>query len=187
MAAEAFETLETPPSHVFVQTGVGAMAAAVAAQAKRRWGNGRPMIVLADPDRSACWLESIRAGRPVAVEGDLDTLMAGLACGDVSVLAWEILKDHADAVIAITDATAVAMMRRLARPNGGDPPLVAGESAAAGLAALVVAMRDRTARQVLELGPKARVLVFGTEGDTDPELYRKLVGADADTVRRGAA
>jgi diaminopropionate ammonia-lyase len=143
MAAEAFEALAAPPTHVFLQTGVGGMAAAVAAQAKRRWGGVRPMIVLVDPDRSACWLETFRAGRPTAVEGDLDTVMAGLACGDVSLLAWEILKDHGDAVMAISDDAAIAMMRRLARPERGDPPLVAGESAVAGLVALVLAMGDR--------------------------------------------
>jgi diaminopropionate ammonia-lyase len=187
MAAEAFEALRSPPTHVFLQTGVGGMAAAVAAQAKRRWGAVRPMIVLVDPDRSACWLETFRAGRPTAVKGDLDTVMAGLACGDVSLLAWDIIKDHGDAVMAVTDADAIAMMRRLARPERGDPPLVAGESAVAGLVALVLAMGDREARAALGLEPESRILVFGTEGDTDPELYRELVGADAETVRRGAA
>lgn len=187
MAAEAFDALPSPPTHIFLQTGVGGMAAAVAAQAVRRWGAARPRIVLADPDRSACWLDSLRAGRPVAVAGNLDTLMAGLACGEVSLLAWEVLRDHCDAVMAIPDAAAVEMMRRLARPDAGDPPLVAGESAVAGLAALALAMADRPARAALGLDRAARVLVFGTEGDTDPALYRDLVGADADTVRRGAA
>jgi diaminopropionate ammonia-lyase len=187
MAAEAFEALDAPPTHVFLQTGVGGMAAAVAGHAKRRWGSARPVIVLVDPDRAACWLDSFRAGRPTAVNGDLGTVMAGLACGDVSLLAWEILEDHGDAVMAISDAAAIAMMRRLARPASGDPPLVAGESAVAGLVALVLAMGDRAAQAALGLGAQSRVLVFGTEGDTDPELYRDLVGADAETVRRGAA
>jgi diaminopropionate ammonia-lyase len=187
MAAEAFDALPEPPTHVFLQTGVGGMAAAVVAQAKRRWDMERPTVVLADPDSSACWFDSIRAGRPVPVEGDLDTLMAGLACGEVSLLAWGILKDHADAVMAIPDEAAVEMMRRLARPAAGDRPIVAGESAVAGLAALALAMQDGEAAATLGLGPTARVLVFGTEGDTDPELYRELVGADAATVRRAAA
>ena len=186
MAAEAYEALPEPPTHVFVQTGVGGLAAAVTAQGKRRWGARRPTIVLADPDRSACWFDSFRAGRPVAVKGDLDTLMAGLACGEVSLLAWEVLMDHADFAIAVPDAEAVEMMRLLARPDG-DPPVVAGESAVAGLAALKLALADAVAREALGLGPDARVLVFGTEGDTDPELYRELVGADADAVRRRAA
>lgn len=184
MAAEAFDAMPALPTHIFLQTGVGGMAAAVSAQAVRRWGRARPRIILADPDRSACWLDSMTAGRPVAVEGDLDTLMAGLACGEVSLLAWEILREHCDFVMAIPDDAAVAMMRRLARPRG-DPPLVAGESAVAGLAALALAMKDEAARAALGLDVGARVLVFGTEGDTDPALYRDLVGADAETVRLG--
>lgn len=179
MASEAFDLLTEPPTHLFLQTGVGGMAAAVAAQAVRRWGADRPMIVLCDPDRSACWLETMRAGHPTAVEGDLDTIMAGLACGEVSALAWDILRDHGDAVITLTDATAVADMRALARPKGDDPAIVAGESAVAGLSGLRAAMGHDDARQMLDLGPDARVMVFGTEGDTDPGLYRNLVGASA--------
>ncbi len=187
MAAEAFDALGEKPTHIFLQTGVGGMAAAVAAQAKRRWGTDRPLIVLADPDLSACWVDSYRAGAPTAVEGDLDTLMAGLACGEVSALAWEILKDHGDAAMALPDAAAVNMMRRLAEPLPGDPPVVAGESAVAGLAGLFAAMADDEARAALALGPRSRILVFGTEGDTDPALYAELVGAEAAVVRERAA
>ncbi len=163
------------------------MAAAVAAQAVRRYGAARPTIVLCDPDQSACWLETMRAGTPTAVEGDLDTLMAGLACGEVSALAWEILRDHGDAVMALTDASAVAEMKRLAHPEGGDPALVAGESAVAGLAGLAAAMSDQEARAALGLDAHSRVLVFGTEGDTDAALYEELVGMSAAEVRGEAA
>ncbi len=187
MAAEAFDQIGEPPTHIFLQTGVGGMAAAIAAFAKRRMGAERPNIVLVDPERSACWLDSFRAGRPTAVKGDLDTLMAGLACGEVSVLAWEILKDHADAAMAVPDDAAVALMRRLARPDAGDPPVVAGESAVAGLAGLLAAMADEEARAALKLDGKSRILVFGTEGDTDPELYEEIVGATAAEVRAGHA
>ncbi|WP_343116866.1 diaminopropionate ammonia-lyase [Ostreiculturibacter nitratireducens] len=183
MAAEAFEAIGTRPTHIFLQTGVGGMAAAVTALAVRRWGRERPRIVLCDPDKSACWLVSIRAGEPTAVEGDLDTLMAGLACGEVSSLAWEILRDHADAVMGLTDDSAVAAMRKLARPEGGDPAIVAGESAVAGLAGLIAAMSDEEARSALALDADSRVLLFGTEGDTDRELYEKLVGMTGDAVR----
>lgn len=187
MAAEAFDALGEKPTHIFLQTGVGGMAAAVTAQAKRRWGADRPLIVLADPDLSACWVDSFRSGAPTPVEGDLDTLMAGLACGEVSALAWEILKDHGDAAMALPDDAAVTMMRRLAEPAEGDTPIVAGESAVAGLAGLFAAMADEEARAALSLGPQSKVLVFGTEGDTDPALYTELVGADAATVRERAA
>ena len=183
MAGEAFDALPAPPTHIFLQTGVGGMAAAVTAQAKRRWGNERPTIILADPDQSACWLASFRAGHPTPVDGDLDTLMAGLACGEVSALAWEILKDHADAVVAVTDEAAVAGMRRLAAPAGGDPAIVAGESAVAGLAALTALMADAEAREMVGLDGDSRVLLFGTEGDTDAALYADLVGMTAEQVR----
>ena len=187
MAAEAFDALDRPPTHVFLQTGVGGMAAAVAAQAKRRYGSERPIIVLADPVDAACWVESFAAGRPTVVDGDLPTVMAGLACGEVSLLAWTILRDHADAVVAVPDGVALDAMRRLANPPGGTPPIVAGESATAGLAALLMLADDGTARAELGLDTESRALVFGTEGDTDPELYREIVGRDAEAVRRTAA
>jgi diaminopropionate ammonia-lyase len=187
MAAEAFEQLDQPPTHIFLQTGVGGMAAATAAQFKRRMGAERPRIVLADPARSACWVETIRAGKPTPVHGDLDTLMAGLACGEVSLLAWDVLRRHADAVVAVEDDGAVDVMRKLAHPAAGDPAIVAGESAVAGLVALIAVMQNAEARQALGLGPDSRVLVFGTEGDTDPALYAELVGRSGDVVRRAAA
>ncbi|MBN9668816.1 diaminopropionate ammonia-lyase [Roseibium aggregatum] len=189
MAAEALEQLpdSEPPTHVFLQTGVGGMAAAVTANYWRRLGEKRPTIVLADPVKSACWLETIDAGKPTAVEGDLDTLMAGLACGEVSELAWTILKHSADAVVALSDDTAVDGMKLLAEGRYGDAPLVAGESAVAGLMALLLVSEDPEARRALGLDGSSRVLVFGTEGATDPALYEELVGKTAADVVGKAA
>lgn len=186
MAAEAFDAIPSPPTHVFLQAGVGGMAAAVAAVAKRRFGRDRPVVVLAEPETAACWAATYDAHAPTAVGGDLETIMAGLACGEVSLLAWEILKDHGDAAIALPDGLAAEEMRRLARPPAGRLPIVAGESAVAGLAALRVAMATPDWRAALRLDASSRVLVFGTEGDTDPEVYRDIVGKTADDVRAGA-
>lgn len=187
MALEAFEALDAPPTHIFLQTGVGGMAAAVAALAWRRFGADRPKIVLADPENAACYVESLAAGRPVAVRGDLDTMMAGLACGEVSELAWEILATGADAVVRLPDAAAIAAMRVLADPPFGDRPVVAGESAVAGLAALAASLEDPAAVAALGLGTASRILVFGTEGDTDPDLNQSLIRARAAAVRARAA
>lgn len=187
MAAEALDAMPEPPTHILLQTGVGGMAAAVAAAAWRRAGRTRPVVVLADPEKAACLYDSIAAGRPVAVTGDLDTMMAGLACGEVSELAFEILATGADAVVRLPDAAAVAAMRILADGAFGDPPVVAGESAVAGLAALAALMADPPAAAALALGPAARVLLFATEGDTDPDLYAALVGRSGDSVRAAAA
>lgn len=189
MATEALDQAPEaePPTHVFLQTGVGGMAAAVAAHFVRRFGAARPTIVLADPLKSACWLESIRAGHPVAIEGDLDTMMAGLACGEVSGLAWTVLRPVADAVVGLADAAAIDAMRLLAEGRFGDAPLVAGESAVAGLAALLAVAADPEARTELNLGPDARVLVFGTEGATDPVLWEELVGRSPAAVEAETA
>jgi len=186
MAAEAAEALPRPPTHVFIQIGVGGVAAAVAAQLRRRYGSQAPKVILADPEKSACWLETLRHGEPTPVHGDLDTLMAGLACGEISLLAWDVLKPLAFAAVSVADDDAVALMRRLADPHPGDPAIVAGESAVAGLSALMAAAAHAPARTALGLDETARVLVFGTEGDTDPALYTELVGRPADAVR-GAA
>jgi diaminopropionate ammonia-lyase len=184
MAAEACEQMQSKPTHIFLQTGVGGMAAAVAAYTKRRYGDERPVIVLADPDQSACWLESIRLGTPSPVHGDLNTLMAGLACGEVSVIAWDILRQTADAVMSVMDDDAVAMMRVLANPLANDQAIVAGESAVAGLAALMAAADHAEARSALGLDAHSQILIFGTESDTDPDLYVNLIGRSADEVRR---
>ena len=118
------------------------------------------------------------------MHGDLDTLMAGLACGEISVIAWDILRQTADAVMSVTDDDAVMMMRVLANPTADDLPIVAGESAVAGLAALMAAADHSQARNELSLDANSRVLIFGTESDTDPDLYVKLIGRSADEVRK---
>jgi diaminopropionate ammonia-lyase len=170
------------PTHIFVQAGVGGFAAAVCAYFWERNSAQRPVLVVVEPERADCLLQSARAGAMVAVTGELDTLMAGLACGEVSLLAWDILATGANAFCTIPDAAAVDAMRLLASPQGGDPVIVAGESAVAGLAAALLTAQDSAARTTLGLGPDSRVLLFGSEGDTDPALYQKLVGRSADQV-----
>jgi diaminopropionate ammonia-lyase len=121
-------------------------------------------------------LRTAIAGRPAKVPGDLDTVMACLSCGEVSVLAWRLLARGAAAFLAIRDDAAVTAMRTLARGAGDDPAIVAGESGAAGLAGLATAAADPEARAALALDGTARVLLFGTEGATDPQRYEALVG-----------
>ncbi|WP_426956911.1 diaminopropionate ammonia-lyase [Muricoccus radiodurans] len=171
MAEEALDALPAPPTHAFVQGGVGGVAAAVSVALRARAKGAR--LIVAEPDRAACLLGSAEAGTPTAVTGDLDTLMAGLACGEPSLLAWQELERAAFAFMAVPDLAVPPAMRLLARR---EPPVVAGESAVAGLVALILAAQDGEARTTLGLGPESRVLLFGTEGATDPALYARLVG-----------
>jgi diaminopropionate ammonia-lyase len=117
----------------------------------------------------------------------MDTMMAGLACGEASLLAWQYLSHNANAFITISDQSAIEVMRALADGVKGDPPLVAGESAVAGLAAALVARLDPDQSKLLGLSEDSRILVFGTEGATDPEVYQHIVGKTAAQVRQGNA
>jgi diaminopropionate ammonia-lyase len=179
MADEAAEQWDgEPPTHVFVQVGVGGAAAAVSVQMRARF-QPAPALIVVEPDRAACLLASAELGQPATVPGDLDTLMAGLACGEPSVLAWQELNHAAAAFMAISDAAAVACMRLLAGHG-----IVGGESGVAGLAGCLLAAADPAAREALGLHAASRVLGFNTEGATDPALYEQLVG-DRQAVPEG--
>jgi len=183
MAAEIAQQLGgAPPTHVFAQAGVGALAAAVCASFWLRWGARRPRFVTVEPLHADCVYRSLEAGEPVVVGGDLDTVMAGLACGEVSELAWEILHGGANAAVALDDRYALDAMRMLARPSSGDPPVVAGETGGAGLGALLAARDYPEMGAVLELDARSGVLLLGSEGDTDPAIYRQVVGRTAQEV-----
>jgi diaminopropionate ammonia-lyase len=177
MADEAADQwVGPPPTHVFFQGGVGGAAAAVSVQCRARF-NPSPALIVVEPDRAACLLASAELGERTAVAGDLDTIMAGLACGEPSLLAWQELDRAACAFMAIPDAAAVATLRLLAAQG-----IVAGESGVAGLAGCLLAAADPAARARLGLDRASRVLVFCTEGATDPELYVELAGASAEQV-----
>ena len=182
MAAEIEQQMTQPPTHVFVQAGVGALAAAVCASFWMHWGDRRPRFVAVEPTHADCVYRSLEAGRPVVVGGSLDTVMAGLACGEVSELAWEILRGGVNVAVAIDDAYALEAMRRLARPAAGDAPVVAGETGGAGLGVLLAARDDAHLREMIGLDTGSRVLLIGSEGDTDPVIYREVVGRSAEEV-----
>ncbi len=175
------------PTHVFVQGGVGGLAAAVCARLWWEYEERRPLFVVVEPERADALFKSARASKRVELTGDTDTVMACLSCAEPSLLAWEMLADGADFFMTIPDTAAVEMMRRLAAGTAGDSPIVAGESGVAGLAGVFAAVADASAARSLGLDAGARVLVFGTEGDTDPELYQKLVGRSAEDVRAVSA
>ncbi len=169
MVDEAQAQVDAPPTHVFIQAGVGGLAAAVCGHLWETLGERRPRIVVVEPDRAACLFESARVGHAANIGGALDTAMAGLACGETSLLAWDILEEGAQDFMTVTDEAAFACMRMLA------PQVVAGESAVAGMAGLMAAATRPDLAETLGLDRSSRVLLFGSEGDTDPELYRKIV------------
>jgi diaminopropionate ammonia-lyase len=177
MVEEALRTLPSGeiPTHTFVQVGVGALAGAVCAHLCARYGSNRPRFITVEPTQAACLQRSLLSRQPVSVEGSLDTFMAGLACGEVSLLAWQILARGVDFAMTINDEQAVSSMRVLADGQHGDPCITSGESGAAGLAGMLAALELPHIARLINLGPQSKILLFGTEGDTDPDLYRRLV------------
>lgn len=159
-----------PPDVVAVQIGVGAFAAAVVRHFRRPGLERRPLIVGVEPTSAACVMASAEAGRPVTLEGPQDSIMAGLNCGTPSILAWPVVSQGVDLFVAIEDQRAREAMRALAADG-----LVSGESGAAGLAGL---MELATQHGSSDLRPDASVLVISTEGATDPDAYRSIVGRD---------
>ena len=175
MVREALRQLPEPPTHVFVQAGVGGVAAAVAGHLALALADRRPMFVVVEPSRAACVYESARAGRPIKIEQGEPTVMAMLECYEPSLIAWRVLSRVADAFMTIEEEDAVDAMKRLARPLGADPAIIAGESGGVGLAGLIRALADHETRKALHLGSQSRIFVINTEGATDPQRYAELV------------
>ena len=170
-----------PPTHVFIQGGVGGLAAAVIGHLWERLGEQRPVAVIVEPEQADGLLCSARAERPVACGGDLDTIMAGLSCREVSPLAWEVVGTGAHAFMTVPDGAIAPLMRRAARGEMGEA-FEGGESGVAGLLGLIEVARDEGRRREIGLDARSNVLVFNTEGATDPELYGRIVGG-GDTFR----
>lgn len=178
MLSETVEQLDGHiPTHIFIQGGCGGLAATVCGYFWERWGEHRPRLIIVEPEQANCLQQSAVAGEMTVVEGKLETLMAGLACGEVSLLAWEILQIGADDFLTLPEQIVPASMRQLAKGEGSDPAVEAGESAVAGAGALVAVSNDGEARAALGLNADSSVLVFGTEGATDAKLYEELISA----------
>ncbi|MBN2114534.1 MAG: diaminopropionate ammonia-lyase [Acidimicrobiia bacterium] len=184
MLAEAQEQFAAQgilrPTHVLVQAGVGSLAAATLGYYASIFGPDRPHTAVVEPIEAACLFRSaqIGDGRPHHVEGDLDTIMAGLACGEPNPIAWRILWDCADVFMQCPDYVAAKGMRVYGVPLAGDPFIVSGESGAVTLGALLFAMeRPEYAdlRDLLGLNRESQVLLINSEGNTDPDEFRRVV------------
>jgi len=183
MAAEADEQLHIAgetPTHIFIQAGAGSLAGAVLGYFASVYGENCPTTAVVEPHAANCHYKSALAKSYQTVNGNLQTLMAGLACGEPNTISWEILKDWADIFISCPDWVAAKGMRMSAIPLSGDTPIVSGESGAVGLGLLATIMQSDEAtlpqlRKTLKLDTSSVVLLFSTEGDTDPKTYEDIV------------
>ena len=168
------------PTHVFLQAGVGSMAASVQAILIEHYGAGAPKVIIVEPLAADCYFTSMSVadGNLHSIDGHLATSMAGLACGTPSLLAWPILRDHSTCFIKCDDEITESGMRILASPTDGDSIIVSGESGAVTTGLLAELMSNPDQRELadsLSLGPGSKILLISTEGDTDPSNYRRIV------------
>lgn len=184
MATEILQQLRgDAPTHVFVQAGVGGVAAAVCARFWQVLDKDRPRIAVVEPTRAACLMESARTDAPAKVAIEEETVMAGLSCGEVSLLAWEILSVGASDFLTIEEEGVGPAMRLIATDAFGDIPVEAGESAVPGLIAAIGAAGDPAVRDAMEIGPESRLLVIGCEGATDRAIYDAILAEDGSKDR----
>ncbi len=170
----------TRPTHIFVQAGVGSLAASAIGYYANLFGEDRPVSVVVEPDKAACLYASATApdGQIQTVTGDLDTIMAGLACGVPNPQAWQLLSATADVFARCPDYVAALGMRVYGVPLLGDPQVISGESGAVTLGMLMMIMarpEGRELREALRLGPDSQVLLINTEGNTSPDEFRQVV------------
>ena len=184
MALEAAEQLKTAgcerPTHIFIQAGVGSLAGAVQGFFANLFPGNCPTTVVVEADEAACLYKSASAkdGKIRFVDGDMQTIMAGLACGEPNTISWEILKNNSSFFVSCPDWVAAKGMRMLAAPVKGDMPVTSGESGAVSMGLIATLMESddyKELRESIGLDHNSKIIMFSTEGDTDPENYRAIV------------
>lgn len=172
--------IQDKPTHLFLQAGVGSFAAAMLGFFVNKYGKDELNTIIIEPENANCIYKSavINDGKPHIVEGSLETIMAGLSCGEPNPIAWPILRDHADCFVSSPDYIAARGMSILANPINGDERIVSGESGAPGIGLISLLMEKdelKDLKEALKLDNNSRVLIISTEGDTDPDSYRRIL------------
>ena len=184
MGSEIVEQLQAygniKPTHVFLQAGVGAMAGAMAGFIADYYKERRPLITIVEPNQADCIYRTALAndGQLHTVGGALDSIMAGLCCGEPCSLGWRQLAAYADNFVAMPDRAAALGMRVLGSPMGSDAAVVAGESGAAGFGLAMAALWEQDLAELkrsLQLDAKSVILCISTEGATDVANYRRIM------------
>lgn len=180
MGYEVYMQLREKPTHIFLQSGVGSLAGAVTGFFSAVYGEERPIITIVEPNKADCLYRTAEAndGKLHFVTGEMNTIMAGLACGEPCSIGWNVLRDYADFFISCPDYSAAQGMRILGNPAKGDAKVISGESGASAFGCVAEIMRDPRLtglKETLKLDETSRVLFFSTEGDTDKDSYKSIV------------
>ena len=182
LATEADKQLEedeSRPTHIFIQAGVGSLAGAVIGYFANRYKENPPVMVVVEAGAADCLYRSAMQadGSRIDVTGDMQTIMAGLACGEANTVSWDILRNHADAFVSCPDWVSANGTRIYGAPLKGDERVISGESGSVTLGlvhALMTKPEYKELKDALKLGADSEVLLVSSEGDTDPDRYREI-------------
>ena len=161
-------------THIFLQAGVGGMAGAMVAGAAR-YLNNIPKMIVVEPDSAACVMESIKSGKIEKINIKRESLMGGMSCGEPSLVPWQILKKSLHSCISLPDDDIGRAMKLFANASFGDNKIIAGENSAPGVISLISSYNNKNINKKLNLNINSNVLLIGCEGDTDQEMYQKLL------------
>ena len=161
-------------THIFLQAGVGGMAGAMVAGAARYLENV-PIMIVVEPDSAACVMESIKSGKIKKIDIQRESLMGGMSCGEPSLVPWKILKKSVNNCISLPDDDIGKTMKLCANASFGDDNIIAGENSAPGIISLIASCNDENIKNKLNLNYNSNILLIGCEGDTDQEMYKKLL------------
>ncbi len=161
-------------THVFLQAGVGGMAAAMIA-GFAKFSKNIPKFIIVEPKDANCVFKSIENHKPTTVKIKKETIMGGMSCGDVSTVAWEILKNSSNSCLTIPDDAISSVVAMLAEAKLSDEKIIAGECAVPGIIALISLFKNKEYINKLDLKSDSKILLFGCEGLTDKEMYKKLL------------
>ena len=161
-------------THIILQAGVGGMAGAMVAGIAR-YLNYIPTTIVVEPDSAACVLESVKSGKIEKIDIKRESLMGGMSCGEVSLVPWEILKNSIKYCVSLPDDDIAKTMKLLGNASFSDEKIIAGENSAPGVISLITSCEDEKTREKLQLNKDSNILLIGCEGDTDQEMYQKLI------------
>ena len=161
-------------THIILQAGVGGMAGAMIAGIARYLGN-IPETIIVEPDSAACVMESIRTGKIEKIDIERESLMGGMSCGEVSLVPWEILKNSVKYCISLPDSDIAKTMKFLGNSTFSEEQIIAGENSAPGVISLIASCVNSKIKEKLKLSSRSNILIIGCEGDTDEEMYQKLI------------
>ena len=165
---------ENKITHIFLQAGVGGMAAAMIAGCAR-YLNNIPNIIIVEPESADCVLKAVQMNKIVKINIEKESLMGGMSCGEVSLVPWEILKNAVKYCISLPDDDIAKTMKLLGNGNFSNKKIVAGENSAPGVISLIASCEDEEIKKKMKLNKDSNILLIGCEGDTDQEMYQKLI------------